>query len=292
MKETELSRPQENNIGTLAKIKSFYPSLSVTKKKIASFVLEHPDKVIELSVTALADICSVGEATIIRFCQSLKFKGFQDLKLSIARDLTPSISNIEHDIKDDDDFAIIARKIAYQCGSVFSNTTNVSDMNNIEKAVRLFKISERLFFCGVGFSGLSAMIAKHQFLRLGLNCEYHTDPHFANMIAASLGSNDLLFCFSHLGSTKDMVRCTTIAKEAGAKTIVVTTFPKSPIARVADLILRTTGQYNPVFGGSFSIQLSQLFIVNLLYVGLARELDMKGIEASLKAATAVSDKLY
>jgi DNA-binding MurR/RpiR family transcriptional regulator len=281
-----------NEFGILGTIRGSYGSMSAAKKKIAGYILKDPEKVTELSITAMADNCAVGEATVIRFCQSLRLKGFQDLKLSIARDLTPRMPEFGHDVHEADSFSEIADKIAYRSGGLFANTVSVLDMDKFEQTVKLLRDSERRLVCGAGHSGLSAMIAQYRFMRVGVNCEYHADPHFANMIAASLGKNDLFLCFSNSGSTKDMVECTSTAKEAGATTVIVTSFPKSPLARVADVVLQTAGSENPLFGGSFATQMSQQFVIHLLFVALTIELDSKGLEASFRTAKAVLNKLY
>ena len=68
-------------------------------------------------------------------------------------------------------------------------------MSTVERTVQLLRDSERRLLCGVGHSGVSAIVAKHQLLRVGVHCECHIDSHFASMIAASLGLRDLYLCF-------------------------------------------------------------------------------------------------
>ena len=119
MGESDRTECHTDSVGVLENIRHAFPGFSVTNKRIASYVLEHSDEVIELSVTALADICGVGEATIIRFCQGLGFKGFQDLKLSLARGAPNPLPISSGRIKDSDDFATIVEKVAYRYGMVF-----------------------------------------------------------------------------------------------------------------------------------------------------------------------------
>lgn len=281
-----------NTADPLVAIKASYQSLSPANKRIADYVLKNPTETTELSITALAEKCGVGEATVIRFCRCLKFNGFQELKLSIARNLVSPVSHIEHHIEISDDFPTIVEKITQRSSTVFAKTTSILDLDDLQQAIDILANSQKRLLCGIGFSGLSAATANYQFMRLGLDCEYHRDLHFSNMRASSLGPGDVLLCFSHSGSTKDMVKCTQIAKDAKAKTIVVTSFPRSPITRNADLVLCTSSQEHSIFGGTFAVRLSQSFIIYLLYVGLALSLDAEGLEASLKTAAAVSDEFF
>ena len=54
--------------------------------KVAEYVLANPDKVINQTITELSEITQVSEATIVRLAQRAGFKGFQALKIAIARD--------------------------------------------------------------------------------------------------------------------------------------------------------------------------------------------------------------
>ena len=73
--------------GALARIRSVYASLAPAERKVADVILEQYQKAIYMSVTQLAEACGVGESTVIRFCQNAGFRGYQELKLVLARDL-------------------------------------------------------------------------------------------------------------------------------------------------------------------------------------------------------------
>ena len=65
---------------TLGIIESYYPSFTKSEKRIADFIIESNSKVIDLTLSELAVMLNVGEATIVRFCRKMKLKGFQELK--------------------------------------------------------------------------------------------------------------------------------------------------------------------------------------------------------------------
>jgi DNA-binding MurR/RpiR family transcriptional regulator len=279
--------------GIISRITSSLPFLSEANKRIAEFVVANPNEVTEMSVTSLAENCDVGEATVIRFCQSLNLKGFQDLKLSLAKDLVIPLSNIDYTVTASDDIATIASKISYWYGQIGVDTLEVVNVEHAEKAADLMLKARRIFFYGVGFSALSALEAQRRFTCLGLNCDCVMDPHFASMTASTLGSEDLAVFFSQTGSTKDVADCLDIVKQSGVETVAVTSYLKSPIARKADVVLLTSVIESPLAGGgAFRSRIAQLFIINLLYTITAIKLQGKGLEVSVKAAQAVLEKLY
>ncbi|MEY8742740.1 MurR/RpiR family transcriptional regulator [Bacillales bacterium AN1005] len=75
---------------TLGIIESYYPSFTKSEKRIADFIIESNSKVIDLTLSELAVMLNVGEATIVRFCRKMKLKGFQELKFYWQSTMTES----------------------------------------------------------------------------------------------------------------------------------------------------------------------------------------------------------
>src|SRR5699024_11085926 len=64
-----------------------------SEQKIFTYVMNHFDHLIYKSLTEIANACQVGEATVLRFCRKLGFKGYQDFKLALARELSTHQKN-------------------------------------------------------------------------------------------------------------------------------------------------------------------------------------------------------
>ena len=75
----------EQNIDILERIHASYYQLTATERRVADYVLAQPEQVKFMSITQLADECGTADATISRFCRSLKLKGFNAFKLELAR---------------------------------------------------------------------------------------------------------------------------------------------------------------------------------------------------------------
>ena len=56
------------------------------EKKIADWLFLNPGQLIPLSISELAEKCCCSEATIVRFAKRIGFGGYQELKISIARE--------------------------------------------------------------------------------------------------------------------------------------------------------------------------------------------------------------
>ena len=75
----------EQNMDILERIHASYYQLTAAERRVADFVLSQHTQVQFMSITQLADECGTAEATISRFCRSLKLKGFNAFKIELAR---------------------------------------------------------------------------------------------------------------------------------------------------------------------------------------------------------------
>ena len=77
--------------------------LTNTEAKIAKYVLDHYDQVLSSNITELAEQAGVSDASVVRFCKSLGYKGYQDFKINAARDLLPKEKHLNPSLEPSDD---------------------------------------------------------------------------------------------------------------------------------------------------------------------------------------------
>ena len=80
----------QSGMGCTERIQATYSALSGASKKIADFVIDHPDQAVHMTVVQLAESCEVSEASVVRFCQCLQYAGFYEFKLSLAAEIVPA----------------------------------------------------------------------------------------------------------------------------------------------------------------------------------------------------------
>lgn len=278
--------------GGLARIRSVYNNLAPAERKVADFIFENCKQVIYMSVTQLAEGVGVGDSTVIRFCQNAGFRGYQELKLVLARDLVEPSEDLSDGITAEDSLAVMARKVGSANKNALEDTIKMLDLNELERAIQALIQARKTEFYGVGPSGLTALDAKYRFMRLGMLCDAAIDSHIQMMSAAVLDERDVVMSFSFSGSTKDVVQVVNKAKERGATAICVTAYARSPLANEADIKLITASVETPLGSGSLRSKIAQLHILDLLYTGVAMRLGSKGRIFTELTAEAVLDKLY
>ena len=98
-------------MGCTERIQATYSALvRALPKKIADFVIDHPDQAVHMTVVQLAESCEVSEASVVRFCQCLQYAGFYEFKLSLAAEIVPASQMIQEDITVEDTEPTILEK--------------------------------------------------------------------------------------------------------------------------------------------------------------------------------------
>lgn len=277
---------------TLLSIRSHLNGLTKTEQKVAHYILENAQDLIYESVTELAEKADVGETTVLRFCRKMKFQGFQDFKLSLAQDLVKSTDHIHKEITEDDDSLTLSQKIIGTHIQTLDQTRELVNGEQLAKAIDCLCEASSVHFFGVGSSGLTAMQGAHSFTRIGKRSPAAADTHFQAMEASLMTKNDVAVGLSISGSTKDTIDNLNIAKKAGARIIAITSNARSPITKVADIVLIMVGRENPLQGSSLAAKISQLAIIDILNVAVSLKMKDEALKYREITAKATSDKLY
>ena len=266
-------------------LEQFKPNYTKAEFKLYEYILEHMETVMYNSLTELSETCSVGEATILRFCRKIGYKGYQDFKLAAAQDMTHNQSKQTQE----DSFI---NRIRTNMQQVIENTYDSIDIDAIDSAIEWMEQSSDIIIYGVGHSGVTAFDVQSKLMRVGKNVQVITDPHFQVMRSCSATDKTLIIAISLSGSTKDVVDAVRIAKEKNAKVVAITSYVRSPLTKYADKVLLTSGKENPLDGGSMVGKVSQLFVIDTLCTGLILK-NMDYAETVKKeAAEVVATKLY
>ena len=70
-----------------------YKDYTYNEKAVIDYILENPNKVINLSVEELAKVTYSSTACIVRLAKKLGMKGYSDFKIKLALELNSAIIN-------------------------------------------------------------------------------------------------------------------------------------------------------------------------------------------------------
>lgn len=280
-------------INIFTTIHSKYNNLTNTEKKVADYVLENIESVVYMSITDLADVCGVGESSIFRFCKSLSYKGYQDFKIALAHSITVEneIPQLTEKVMMNDSIGQVASKVLSTNVSALNETFNLIDSIKIDEAINCLLEAEKVVFFGAGSSLMTAMEAKIKFMRITNKTECTIDSHLQMMSAALMTKRDVAVIISYSGSTKDTIEVAKKVKECGATVISITRFVKSPLTSFSDITLLCGANEGPLQGGSLSAKISQLYLLDVLYVEYFKRSYEESIRNKERTAESVVVKL-
>lgn len=255
--------------GDLEKIQAILNNLKPSEKKIAQYILKNPEEISDLTIAELAKRCGTSEASVVRFCKTLGYKGYQDLKIKVSADLAVKSKKIQGLVSVDDDVDAIITKVSKNNMLAVENTMDVLDRAEVAKAAQALMKAKKIDFYGVGASGIVAQDAMHKFMRINKACTAYIDTHMQLTSAANLSPEDVAVGISYSGQTMDTVDALRLAKNAGATTICITKFGHSPITEVADIKLFVTSSEALFRSGAMASRIAQLNVIDILFTLVA-----------------------
>lgn len=168
-----------------SRISQNYSSFSKTQKKIAAYFDEHKQEVLRLSITSLARKIGTSPAAISRFCQTLHYKGFSDLKFSLAKNLTDTPAVVPA-ITYDTDLADIKKSYLQLYNQALADTLmNISEQQ-ISLAAREIMHANRVYIYSSGNSGISAFSMYQLLMQIEIPCNYFGERQLAFMSVSQL----------------------------------------------------------------------------------------------------------
>ncbi|MDE6897675.1 MAG: MurR/RpiR family transcriptional regulator [Lawsonibacter sp.] len=252
----------------LVKMRTAYNQFTKAEKKVADYILQNPREVLFMSITDLAEACQVGDTSVFRFCKSMELKGYQEFKMVLSLSLNESdkgSSRFSGNISLDDTFQELAQKVLNTNIHALTETHSLLDESVFNQAIDCLHDAKKVYFFGVGASVLTALKAANKFLRIEPKVYCIQDSHMQAMVASMMSPEEVAVVFSYSGATKDTIHVAQLAKQAGAKVICITRFSKSPLTSYADLTILSGANEGPLQGGSTSGEISQLFLIDLMY---------------------------
>lgn len=273
--------------GVLARLFSIRENLGTVGQRIANYVLSNPEEVIRMSVTELAKAVNVSEGSVVRLCQQIDMKGFADFKFALSRELVAPVKLIHEDVEPGDNSATIIEKVLHSDIHALTDTLKILDPEAISKAVTIILAAWRVEFYGIGSAAPVAEDAYYRMMRIGIDCKVVTDSHMQAVSAAQTNDNVAIVTISHSGNTHETLTSTRLAKEAGAKTIVITNYGRSPIDAYADVTLHTAARETRFRTEAMSSRIAQLAVVDALNTCVA----LASYDDALRAFTRSIDVL-
>lgn len=253
--------------GLLARLRAAANELSRAERQVAEFLLQKPHDSVSMPIRVLAQACNVSEPTVVRFSLSMGFDGFKAFKLAFAKSLATGIPYLHLDVNQADSVRDVLPKVFDRTIAALMEARNGANLAAFEAAVQILAGARRIECYGLGYSGALAVDAQLKFFRFGIPTSVFCDAHLAAQSATLLSKDSVVVAFSRSGRTRDMIRSVTLAKNAGAK-IIVLCASHAPLADLADVHLSVDVEEDPDIYTPMTSRLAHLTYIDALAVAV------------------------
>lgn len=260
----------------LARVRGGLPRLSDALQRVARLILTDPGAAARLTIMELAERSETSPATVTRFCRALGFDGYADLRLAIAGETGRAargagwMVDIGREIQPADPLERVLSQVMAADTRAMHDTASLLDLAEVERAADVISTASRVDIYGA--SGSALVGAEMQFClhRIGIAAWAWSDVHNGLASSALLKQGDVALGISHSGQTRETIEMVAEAASHGVTTIALTSFPGSPLAAVADIVLLTATQATTFRPDALSARHPQLVVLDLLYIAVAQ----------------------
>ena len=249
-----------------------YDQLFDAEKKIAKFILNNPKKVVDMTVSELAEISDVSIASVSRFCRKVGLKGFAQLKISLAQELVDthksgevsndiSVDNIPQSLQN-----ILANKI-----TELKQTVNLINTDEFKEILEGIRDASRVQVIAVGNTIPVAIDAAFKFNELGIPTTAGTIWETQLSYSFTLGKGDVLIAISNSGESDKVLEAVKIANHN--KAMGITNSPHSAIGEEVQYHI-TTATREKLFLDEFCFsRVSASTVIEIIFLFLTEMIE-------------------
>ena len=259
----------------MMRIRFQLPSLPRAERVVAEALLENPEAISVLTLAQLAKETGSSDASIIRFCRRMGFKGYTDFKTAFIcrRDL----SEEDEEKENQDSMMVILKKVFKGNMQTLTDTVSLAT-TNYDEALNAMVNAKSIHFFGVGDAYAVCQLAHMKISRLGISGTAYSDVTQQLVAAANIKPEDVAFSVSYEGRSRNVVEAMKIAKERGAVTICITKMNKSPLLHYVDIALFISVSDLTIGREKVARRVADQAILDALFVGMSIRMGKEAIK--------------
>ena len=247
-----------------AKLQVIYPSLPRTEKVAAEYLIEHFQQIGELSLNVISTETGASNATIIRLCRRLGYKGFLDFRNSAKHPLSGAPASLTGESLPTPTLREVMESVIKQNINTMQNTLALSS-NQYESAANAIQNARNILMLGNGDAIIPCNLIGIKLMKIGKACSIYNDQDLQMFCATAVQEGDVALAVSHTGRSRSVVESMRIAHERRAVTIGITASQKSPLLKYCDYTLFSGTIDNTIAGDIISRRVAEQLILETLY---------------------------
>lgn len=241
--------------------------------RVADLVLNDPGFVVQATVSQVAQAADTSDATVVRFCRSVGFRGFPELRMALTRDMTRAeeVGSARGHVDPllPTDQAIVTYFSAQRVA--LGNTMEIQQASVLEEAVAAIAGATVLLILGDRQRSALAKEAERRFSSIGIPSHAVSELESLTGVLTRLRPGAVLLVLPGPVAPAPFLRVTQLAKEREVSSIVVSPSVTDEIASLADVFIAIHS--GNVTVGTITIEslVSELALMEALVVGTAQQ---------------------
>ena len=259
---------------------SSYDSFFDSEKKIANCIMERKREVVDMTVAELAQASGASDASVSRFCRRCGFKGFHQLKMTLARELSEeSQASVGNDISRRDIGQSLQNILANKTEEI-RQTVAMMDPENLDRILDIIQKARMVQLVAVGNTIPVALDAAFKFNQLGIPAATGTILETQTAYAFNLGKQDVIIAISNSGVSRRLIRILEGASGNGVTVISITNNPESPVAKLSDYHITTATREKLLREDFLFSRVPATMVIEILYLLLS--VSIRGAEENVR----------
>lgn len=247
------------------KVNKTYNTLSPSYRRLADFLLDHPNEAAFMTATQLARRVAVNTATVVRFAQRLGYDGYPELLQDVRSVVRSRLATPPVGVPAEDATETAARALNQEVENLKQLITNLP-REEISQVLNALRAARRIFVVGEGHSRSLAQLFAGILAGLGLPVRaMETDITSVAAVMHDLGAGDVVLGVAVVPQCPDTTSILQMARERQAKTVAVTGALSWPVAKVAELAIACP--VDSIIGVASPVAITAMLIA--LFQGLA-----------------------
>ncbi|WED24982.1 MurR/RpiR family transcriptional regulator [Vibrio sp. JC009] len=243
----------------LVRLRSNTEPLSKKLRQVADYVLENAYDVQFQTITELARNTETSEATVVRLCRDMGYKGYSDFRMALAVDISQASNQKKTPLEGD-----ICDISAQSAIASLEDTAKLISRKSLTRICDHIHQAKFISCVGVGASSIVGHYLAYRLLRLGKKVTMFEDTHLAAVSAARCSEGDLWLSVSSSGSTKEVIHAASQAAKREIPIITLTNISHSPLSAISTEVLVAARPEGPLTGGAFASKVGALLLVDVL----------------------------
>ncbi|WP_336222080.1 MurR/RpiR family transcriptional regulator [Citrobacter amalonaticus] len=278
----------------LIRIRQRYQGFAQSDKKLADYLLAHPDEARHLSSQQLAAEAGVSQSSVVKFAQKLGYKGFPALKLAMSEALVsrpnPHSVPVHNQIRGDDPLRLVGEKLIKENVAALHATLDINAEEKLIDSVTMLRNARRIVVTGIGASGLVAQNFAWKLMKIGLNAIVERDMHALLATVQALTPDDLLLAISYSGERRELNLAADETLRVGGQILAITGFTPNALQQRASHCLYTIAEEQATRSAAISSTHAQMMLTDLLFMALVQQ-DLEHAPERIRHSEALVKKL-